>query len=940
MTDGTEDFQFNDIDDFYEHLDEFLGTEDELAHIGTPRHSGRYPWGSGGNPYQRHKNFLAYVDDMKKAGMKESEIVKALGLKSSSELRAMRTIAVTAKRQADISMARKLKDKDMSNVAIGERMGIPESSVRSLLKPALEARANRLQETADFLKGKVDENGYIDVGAGTEHYLGVSKTKKDVAVAMLKDEGYQVFYHKVPTSGDKETNTMVLAAPDKTYSDLKADPSQIKTIAANYDYDSGKMVATKPPVNFSSKRIGIRYAEDGGADMDGVIQLRRGVEDLSLNGKAYAQVRIAVDGTHYIKGMAMYADKMPDGVDMVFNTNKPAGTPMKGPKNNTVLKHLEKDAENPDYIDEKMPFGSMVTQRTYIDKNGKQKLSPLNRVGTGDSVNEEGRWNQWSKTFSSQFLSKQSSQLAQQQLDLTYKIKKDDLDEILRLDNPAVKKKLLEEYADGADASAVHLKAAGLPRTRSQVILPINSLRDGEVYAPNFRHGEKVVLIRHPHGGTFEIPELVVNNKNKEALSVLKQAQDAVGINSKVAARLSGADFDGDTVLVIPNNSRKIKTSPPLDGLKNFDPQTDYPMPKGPDGKKLSNGMTPKGKQREMGVISNLITDMTIKKANHAEIARAVRHSMVVIDAEKHNLDYKRSAKDNNIAELKKKYQFDPETGSSGASTVISRAKSEARVLDRKPRSAKDGGPIDPNTGEKMWTYTGETYTKLKENKRTGQVTEVQVSKPGKKSTKMAEAKDAHSLSSGTPMETVYANHANRLKSLANQARKEAMVIKPVKQDPLAKKTYEAEVSSLLAKLNTAQKNAPLERQARLAARAVVDAKKKANPHADPAQLKKASAMALEEARLRLGAKKETVVFTDREWEAVQKNAISTNVLNALLANAKADHVKQLATPRERTVMTDAKIARAKAMLATGHTQAEIADALGVPGSTLSDALG
>lgn len=921
----SEDVQFNDIEEFYEHL----------AHIGTPRHSGRYPWGSGETPYQRHKNFLQYVDELKKSGMKEKDIVKALGLNSSSELRAMRTIAVTSKRQTDIDTARKLHDKGMSNVAIGKQMEIPESSVRSLLKPALEERANRLQETADFLRKRVDEEGYIDVGTGIEHYLGVSNTKKQVAIAMLKDEGYQVFYHKVPTHGDKETNIMVLARKDKDYNDLKADPSQIKTIAANYDADTGKMVGTKPPVNFDSKRIGIRYAEDGGADMDGVIQLRRGVEDLSLNGKAYAQVRIAVDGTHYLKGMAMYADKMPDGVDIVFNTNKTKDVPK-----DKVMKPLQKDDENPDYIDEKMPFGSMVTQRTYVDKNGKQQLSPLNRVGTGDSVNEEGRWNQWSKTFSSQFLSKQSPQLAQQQLDLTYKTKKDDLDEILRLDNPAVKKKLLQEYADGADASAVHLKAAGLPRTRSQVILPINSLKDGEVYAPNFRNGEKVVLVRHPHGGTFEIPELIVNNKNREALAVLKQAQDAVGINSRVAARLSGADFDGDTVLVIPNPGKKIKTTSPLAGLKNFDPQKDYAMPKGPDGEKLKNGMTPKGKQKEMGVISNLITDMTIKKASHAEIARAVRHSMVVIDAEKHNLDYKRSAKDNNIAELKKKYQFDPETGTSGASTVISRAKSEARIDHRTPRKAKDGGPIDPNTGEKMWEYSGETYTKVKVNKRTNTVTEVEVPKPGKKSTKMAEAKDAHSLSSGTPMETVYANHANRLKALANQARKEAYVIKPVSVDPVAKRTYAAEVSSLLAKLNTAQKNAPLERQARLVAKTTVDAKKKANPQADPAQLKKAGAMALEEARIRLGAKKETVTFTDREWEAVQKNAISTNVLNALLANAKADHVKQLATPRERPVMTDAKMARAKAMLASGYTQSEIADALGVPGSTLSDALG
>lgn len=928
----TDDFQFNDIEEFYQHLAEL--PETELAHVGTPRHSGRYPWGSGDNPYQRHKSFLQYVDDMKKSGMKESEIVKALGLKSSSELRAMRTIAVTSSRQTEIDQIRKLHDKGMSNTAIARQLGINESAVRAKLNPALLERANRLQETADFLKSKVDADGFIDVGAGVEHYLGVSKTKKDVAVAMLKDEGYQVFYHKVPTHGDKETNIMVLARPDKTYNDLKDDPSQIKTIAAHYDADSGKMVGTKPPVNFDSKRIAIRYAEDGGADMDGVIQMRRGVEDLSLNGKAYAQVRIAVDGTHYLKGMAMYADKMPDGVDIIFNTNKSKDVPkMK------VMKELQKDDDNPEYIDKSMPFGSMVTQMTYVGKDGKQHQSPLNRVGTGDSVNEEGRWNQWSKTFSSQFLSKQAPGVAKQQLDLTYKSKVDDLDEIMKLTNPAVKKKLLEEFADGADSSAVHLKAAGLPRTRSQVILPINSLKDGEIYAPNFRPGERVVLVRHPHGGIFEIPELVVNNKNREAISVLKQAQDAVGINANVAKRLSGADFDGDTVLVIPNNSKKIKSSPPLAGLKNFDPQADYAMPKGPNGEKISNGMTPKGKQKEMGVISNLITDMTIKKASHAEIARAVRHSMVVIDAEKHNLDYKRSAKDNDIASLKKKYQFDPETGSSGASTVISRASSDMRTLDRKPRSAKDGGPIDPNTGEKMWTYSGETYTKIKENKRTGAVTEVVVPKPGKKSTKMAETNDAHTLSSGTLMETVYADHANRLKALANKARKEAMVIKPVKVDPVAKRTYANEVASLTSKLNTAQKNAPLERQARLAAKAAQDAKKKANPQATPDQLKKAGRMGLEEARLRLGAKKETVTFTEREWEAVQNNAISTNVLNALLANSKADHIKQLATPRERPVMTDAKLARAKAMLASGYTQSEIADALGVPGSTLSDAL-
>lgn len=918
--------RFNTIDEFYDHL----------AHIGTPRHSGRYPWGSGETPYQRHKNFLAYVDDLKKSGMKQTDIVKVLGLKSTAELRAMQTIAVTSARQEEISQIRKLYDKGMSTTAIARQLGYKnESTVRARLDPALLERANRLEQTRDLLRKRVDEDGYIDVGAGTEHYLGVSRTKKDVAIAMLKDEGYKVFYHKTPTGPDKETNIMVLARPDKDYNELKADPSKIRGIAANYDPDSGEYRFIQPPVSISSKRIGIKYAEDGGADMDGVIQLRRGVEDLSLDGKAYAQVRIAVDGKSYLKGMAMYSDDMPDGVDIVFNTNKTKDVPF-----DKVVKPLKKDADNPEYIDEKFPFGSSVVQRTYIGKDGKQHISPLNRVGSGDSVNEEGRWNQWSRNLSSQMLSKQSSKLAKEQLGLAYLSKKDELEDILKLENPAVRKKLLQDFADGADSSAVHLQAAALPRTRAQVILPINSLRDGEVYAPNFRNGEKIVLIRHPHAGTFEIPELIVNNRNKEALSVLKQAKDVIGINSNVAKRLSGADFDGDSVLAIPNNSKKIKTSPALAGLKNFDPQTDYKMPTDANGDPISNGMTSIGKGKQMGDISNLITDMSIKGASHAELARAVRHSMVVIDAEKHNLNYKQSFKDNDIAQLKKKYQYDPKTGGSGAATVVSRASSDARPLARRPRRAKDGGPIDPNTGEKMWEYTGETYVKKTVNPKTGAVKEEVVAKRAKKSTKMAETNDAHTLSSGTPMEEVYANHANSLKALANQARKEALVIKPAPVNPVAKRTYANEVASLKAKLNVAQKNAPLERQARLAANAVVDARKKANPTEDKARLKKMGASALEEARARIGAKKEAVTFTDREWEAVQNNAISTNVLNALLANAKADHVKELATPRDRPVMTDAKISRAKAMLASGYTQAEIADALGVPGSTLDSALG
>lgn len=102
-----------------------------------------------------------------------------------------------------------------------------------------------------------------------------------------------------------------------------------------------------------------------------------------------------------------------------------------------------------------------------------------------------------------------------------------------------------------------------------------------------------------------------------------------------------------------------------------------------------------------MGVISNLITDMTLKGATQDELARAVRHSMVVIDAEKHKLDYKQSEIDNDIASLKRRYQGRiGEDGKyhEGASTLISRAKSEVSVNKRQ------GSPqIDPETGRQYW---------------------------------------------------------------------------------------------------------------------------------------------------------------------------------------------------------------------------------------------
>lgn len=867
----------------------------ELMHYGVLRRSGRYPWGSGENPYQRYDSFLGYVDELKSQGLSEVEIARGLGM-TTSELRSRKSIAKAEKRAADAAEAWRLKEKGYSNVAIGERMGINESSVRNLLKPSLQERNNVTKATADMLKNSVEEKGYIDVGVGVENHLGISRTKLKTAIAQLEDEGYTVHYVPVEQLGTgKKTTIMVLAKPGTTYSEIYRNRDQIKLIT-DYTEDGGRSYLGLEPIrNINGKRVLIRYAEDGGTEKDGVIELRRGVDDISLGDSKYAQVRIGVNGTHYLKGMAMYGEDFPDGVDIIFNTNKKKGTPP-----DEVMKSMKDDPDN--------PFGATVRQRHYIDADGKRQLSALN------IVNEEGDWGKWSKTLSSQMLSKQSPSLAKKQLDLAYDLKKEQYDEIMSLTNPAVKKKLLDSFADDCDSSSIHLKAAALPRQSSHVILPFPDMKENEIYAPNYRNGEKVVLIRYPHGGKFEIPELTVNNKQPTANRLIKNAKDAVGINSKVAERLSGADFDGDTVLVIPNNKGSIKTSSPLKGLKDFDPKEAYPAYEG------MPRISSRTKQMKMGDVSNLITDMTIKGATPDELARAVRHSMVVIDSEKHNLNYKQSYIDNGIADLKKKYQGSERAG---ASTLISRASSPTRVSTRKES-------IDPKTGKKVYTYTNETYVDSK-----GRTVRRTV-----KSTKMAEAEDARSLSSGTRMEEIYASHANKLKALANQARKASANTQYTPYSPSAKKTYEKEVKSLNAKLNLALQNKPLERQAQLLANKVVSAKRQANPDMTAEEVKKIKAQALNEARNRTGAKKQNIVITKDEWNAIQSGAISTNKLTQILDNADLDTVKKLATPKtNKTGLSNAKLAQAKAMLSRGYTQAEVADALGISTSTLSKAL-
>lgn len=875
---------------------------DELYHYGIKRRSGRYPWGSGAKKSRNASDFLSTVDVLEKDGFNEKQIAEYFGLQTK-QLRAYKSNAHNEVRAAKAAMALRLKDKGYSNSEIGRRMGINESSVRSLLDPAISMRKNASTNTAEMLEKEIASKKYIDVGGGVENQIGVSRNTLDNAVEQLRAKGYTYHYLKVEQLGTgKFTSIKVLAAPDVAYKEVKDNQSKV-TSPGFYSEDLGQtVVGIKPPSSISSKRILVNYGDQGGSDKDGVIELRRGVKDLDLGAARYAQVRVAVDGTHYLKGMAMYSDDIPKGYDVIFNTNKNSSTPKMD-----VFKKMKDDPEN--------PFGATIRQKTYIGKDGKEHLSALN------IVNEEGDWNTWKKTLSSQMLSKQSTALAKKQLKLAYDIKKEEFDEICSLKNPVIKKTLLDKFADNCDSSAVHLKAAGLPRQASKVILPFPEMKDTEIYAPSYRNGEKVVLIRYPHGGTFEIPELIVNNKsNKKAKGLIGNAQDAVGINPRVAERLSGADFDGDTVLVIPVGKVKIKTSAPLKGLKNFDPKVAYPgypgMPK--PGEKGSGF----DKQGKMGDISNLITDMTIKGAPADDIAAAVRHSMVVIDAEKHNLNWRQSYLDNGIANLKAKYQG---ASNAGASTLISRAKGDKRVPKR-----KDGYKVDPETGRKIFTETGETY-----EKNGKQVVRLQ------KSSKMYETEDAYSLSSGTAMENTYADHANKLKALANSARKTSLTTKPIPYSPEAKAKYRQEVDSLNAKLNIALKNRPLERKAQLLANERVKLVRQNNPDMDKDDIKKLKNQALTQARLQTGASKKArlVDITDREWEAIQSGAISTNKLSQIIQNSDLDILKQRSMPRESRGISDAKRARAKMLESNGYTLAEIADSLGVSTSTISKVL-
>ena len=899
-----------------------------LEHYGTKRHSGRYPWGSGDNPYQHSGDFLSRVEELKKKGLSEKEILETINDSLPDEYKMGLTEFRTARQKAghdrkalEYDQIRALKDDGLGWKEIGDKLGMSESSVRSKYNNAIGEKASQAEKIAATLKEEVDKKGMIDISEGANQVLGVSESKLDEAAYILEAEyGYQRYGVGIrqPTNVRQQTSITVLAKPEFDQKYAYQHQDQIDSLG-DYHSDDGGETFTKlqRPSSLDSSRVAIRYGDEGGLDKDGVMEIRRGVPDLDLGKSHYAQVRILVDGDHYLKGMAVYSDDLPDGVDVMFNTNKPSGTPkMK------VLKEAKADPDN--------PFGAAIKangQSMYIGEDGKEHLSPINKL------KEEGDWDTMSRNVSSQFLSKQPKKLIENQLNLTVADYKAQYDEIMRYDNPTVKKKLLNDFADAVEGTSMTLKASAFPGQSTKVILPINKIKETEAYCPTYENGTRLALIRYPHAGTFEIPIVTVNNKNVSGKRNLGAIQDAIGINAKVAERLSGADFDGDTVMAIPVTDKvNIKSTRALKALEGFDPKTAYAVPEGnPNNVRL---MKKEEKQREMGVISNLITDMTLRGADEDELARAVKHSMVVIDAEKHKLDYKRSERENGIPELKQKWQIrvDEEgaTHYGGASTLLSRRKQTVRVPER-----RGSVRVDKETGEYIYKESGRTFTDPKTGKERKAEDTVSL---------ISETKDARTLSSGTIQENLYADFSNKLKAMANQARKEAVNMKGIQRNPEAAKTYAPEVASLKEKYNNMVANKPKERKAMLIANANIKAKiqeQGLDPTIDKKEIKKISSVEMQRARDSVGAsgRKSKVTFTDREWEAVQAGAISDNMLTKFLNSSDSDEIVKRAMPKNVTVMTSAKMSKANAMLRSGYSYAEIAKACGVPESTVYSAL-
>ena len=976
-----------------------------------------------GNIKTKEDYIKLYYDALKlqKEGKTTEEIaahfgfIGAHGAPSVSLCRRMRQVAKALATKEEDAQLLKFKSQGLNNTEIARAMKekFPEgrwnngTTVANRIKNAEfgGGKGSELRRVADQLVKELGDHKFLDIGDGTEIWLGCKKTMKESAVNYLKMLGYTE--HSLPldqfgygNDTSRKTTFQLLGQPGLTKQDAWFDKEDIATIGSTYDFATDKYVEPQKPAKVDHSRVFIDYTHEdgtGGAELDGLIELRPGVKDLSLGNAAYAQVRINIDDKYYAKGMARYGD-VPEGYDMVFHTNKKDGAPLE-----KVFKEMKTDWKGD--IDWENPFGASIkdtdrlhsVQRTYVDDDGKEKLSAINVVA------EEGDWAQWGSnvTVAAQVLSKQKNAVAKEQLQLTTQKADQEFKEIDSLTNPVIRQYELANFADNCDVRAKELKAVGFKDQACKVLLPWKEIKDGEIYAPHLENGTEVALVRYPYSGDFETPKLTVNNKYKGPREVIGNGSDAVGINAYTASLLSGADFDGDTVLVIPlDKNPDFKHGKPLPGLDGFDDKAEYGIPdefkvdkklmqkkknefkrqlyeEHPEMNKIERAKAVKEWEKKylhqqekegkvapiskayaynlMGVTTNLIMDMTLRgDAPNEDLEKAVKHSMVLIDAEKHYLDYKRSADENKIKALQREYQPKPDgEGSGGPQTLVTKAKSEVRVPEYEELTSRltpdskvakryklTPEQIDEynamwDAGEHVRIPTGKHVYKWSKKEQAF------VDKGPKRveSTWMDETSDAYTLSSGTMMESYFAKYANHMKELGKKARAEARALEHNLPgvDKAAQRLYKDEVKSLKEKIESSRKNIPIERQAQLIANVKMEALRVSNTDWTEDDEKKWRNKLIEQARKKAHSSRERFTITDREWEAIQAHALPSTDVKQLLRHANQDELKQRSRPRQVYKMTSAEIAKAQRMLNRKNppTLAEVAATFGVSVTTL-----
>lgn len=137
--------------------------DDILMHYGVKRRSGRYPWGSGENPYQHGGDFLTRVEELEALGKSQKEIAEELKM-STTDLRMQVRVAKHERRALQAERAKSLREEGKTLDEIAKIMGYNnDSSVRALLNENTASNKNKALATAEALKKELAVKGALDV---------------------------------------------------------------------------------------------------------------------------------------------------------------------------------------------------------------------------------------------------------------------------------------------------------------------------------------------------------------------------------------------------------------------------------------------------------------------------------------------------------------------------------------------------------------------------------------------------------------------------------------------------------------------------------------------------------------------------------------------------------------------------------------------------------